>query len=57
VLKPNPGIQEAEFAQAIATGAVVEDGKYYLQHTFCCITCNTATKFTQADDTWAARVN
>ena len=48
-VKPVRIFTKRTLAQAIASGLLVEGGKYYLQDTIHCIACNTVTTFTGPD--------
>jgi hypothetical protein len=57
-LHPVWELTQAELAQAMAAGVVIEDGNYFLQKTICCLDCDVTTKFTEpAESPWAPRPN
>ena len=53
-VRPVRKLTKRTLAQAIAAGMLIEDGKYYLQDKIYCITCNTATTFTDSPGTFVS---
>jgi hypothetical protein len=57
-LQPVRELTPEELDQAMAAGAVIEDGNYFLQKSICCRNCETITRFTEpAQSPWDLREN